>query len=337
MKISVSLLNAENLYLFLQGDLPENYLDLSEDQWQSYSHSIYKNKELKKLKQLSYNFEVMNPDLILLTEVGGLESLENFNKYFLGNKYKCILESGNSDRAIDVGFLLRKSLPLNYDLRSNKDRKIGYLYSHEEDSLRTGYPEFVPSGGSHRFSRDVSELHLYSQDSNEIQSVFLLTHLKSKLDPDGIDPDGKERRRAEFETLLQIYHEVDEAYSGEIPIFVCGDFNGNATRNMTDQEFKKIYEVTDLEDVLELAEKQFDDRATFFNVRPRFQVHKIQLDYVFVSQKFSSLLDLDKVKVFRFKDSMGLDLPVPLTLDQKNVFPSDHNPVLFEYKIGEKG
>jgi hypothetical protein len=336
MRISVSLLNAENLYLFLQGELPVNYLDLNEEEWQSLSHSIYKNKSLKKLKQLALNFEVMNPDLILLTEVGGMESLENFNKYFLQSKYQCILESGNSDRAIDVGFLLRKSIPLRFDLRSNKERKIGYLYSHEEDSLRTGYTEFVPTGESHKFSRDVSELHLFAAESDRAQAVFLLTHLKSKLDPDGIDPDGKERRRAEFETLLQIYNEVDSKYSSQVPIFVCGDFNGNATRNQTDGEFKKLYELTDLEDVLEYAEKSFDERATFYNVRPRLQVHKLQLDYAFLSKKFLSCLNLDSVRVFSFKDLQGLDIPVPLTLDQKNTFPSDHNPVVFEINLPVK-
>ena len=47
-------------------------------------------------------------DLVGLCEVGGLETLENFNRLYLGDRYECFLFEENSTRGIFVGVLLRR-------------------------------------------------------------------------------------------------------------------------------------------------------------------------------------------------------------------------------------
>ncbi|MGE3757660.1 MAG: hypothetical protein AB7H97_07885, partial [Pseudobdellovibrionaceae bacterium] len=108
------LLNAENLFIYLD-QKPLNVELLSEDQWQKLSSSQYDLKSLRKTKGLAKVIQELSPDVVLLCEVGGLESLQNFNHYFLKNEYHCCLVEGNSDRGIDIGYLVKKDLSLKFE------------------------------------------------------------------------------------------------------------------------------------------------------------------------------------------------------------------------------
>jgi hypothetical protein len=104
------LINAENLFLLFDGDAHPDPLKLTEAEWQKLSTSVYENKSLRKSQALARSLLEINADIIMLCEVGGLESLKNFNQLFLGGAYSPCLLEGNSDRNIDVGFMVRKSL-----------------------------------------------------------------------------------------------------------------------------------------------------------------------------------------------------------------------------------
>ncbi len=324
------LLNAENLFVLVDDPAKVDISNLQEQQWQRLSTSVYDNKPLHKCKDIARALLEINADIIMFCEVGGIESLNNFNKLFMNDVYSPCLIEGNSDRSIDVGFFVRKGLPFYFDLFSNKNRLINYLYPHERQSAKTGYP--IKGGKittSHRFSRDVAELRFFTTDKEKPFLITLLTHLKSRLDREGIDPNGFERRQAELKTLLEIYKELEVAFP-DVPILVAGDFNGNATKVNTDTEFQVLYKDTPLLDVLEVGNIPQDQRATFYHVRSGARTDGRQIDFAFLTPLVSQLLKPGSAKVYRYKDEFGMEQGIPLSLDIKSSLPSDHYPIVFE-------
>ncbi|WP_291516049.1 hypothetical protein [Bdellovibrio sp. ArHS] len=305
-------------------------LELSETQWQRLSSSVYENKSLKKTGDIAKALKEINADIVMLCEVGGFESLKNFNHLFMDDAYSPCLIEGNSERNIDVGFLIRKNSPFYFDLQSNKNRPINYLYPHERQSLQSGYP--VKGGKvttSHRFSRDVAELRLFKTDKEKPFFIILLSHLKSRLDPERIDPNGFERRQAELRTLLEIYRELETVHP-DVPILMAGDFNGNASLINTDEEFKDIYSQTPLKDVFEVMNLAQEARATFYQVRNGQRVEGRQIDFAFLSPTLQKLIKAGSAHVHKYKDEFGMERDIPRTMDAKSHFPSDHNPIVFE-------
>lgn len=311
------LLNAENLFLlFDQKPTVQDINTLDENQWQKLSTSMYDNKPLHKLKELKKLIQEQAPDIIMLCEVGGAESLNNFNEYFLDQNYSAALIEGNSDRHIDVGFLVSKKLSFYFDLQSNKNWPIQFNYD--------------PQGPSLKFSRDVAELRLFSSDRDQPFLILLLTHLKSHLDPVRVDPQGQRRRTAELKALIEIQKKLQQSYP-KTSFVMAGDFNGNASRKMTDPEFLDLYTQTQMDDVFELSNIAPEQRWTFYQVRAGGgRQDGKQLDYVFLSPDLQPLLKTSTCRVLKYKDEYGFEMDWPLTLEAKLQLPSDHYPVFFE-------
>lgn len=320
--LKIALLNAENLFLLFDHPPTHDLLALEEGPWQKLSSSIFPNKPLHKCFALARLFREINPDIILLCEVGGSESLRNFNALFMGGSYSEALIEGNSDRHIDVGFLVRKNLPFYFDIVSNKNRNINFLYPHERKSMGSTL--------SHKFSRDAVELKLFKKETQNPFLLILLTHLKSRLDQEGKDPGGFGRRQAELNSLLGLYQELSQKYP-RTPMLVGGDFNGQASRTTTDEEFRNIYANTDLEDVLELAQVPAEDRSTYYQFRNNGnRVDGRQIDFCFLSDKLKPFLKPHSASVIRFKNNLGIEIERPQSLDEKLALPSDHYPLVFE-------
>jgi len=326
LNLKFCLLNAENLFLLFDQPLPKTYLKLEENQWQKLSTSVYDNKPLFKTIHLASTIKDADCAIVMLCEVGGLESLKNFNILFLENQYSPILIEGNSDRNIDVGFLIKKTSLFYYDLLTHKNRDLNFLYPHEKLSKNQNYPVKILS---HKLSRDCAELRLFKNDVNKPFMIILLTHLKSPLDPERIDPSGIERRSAELKTCLEIYAELHNQFPS-CPVVFAGDFNGQASPHNTDNEFKPIYEQSDLKDVFELAQIALDSRATFYQVKSGLRSDGRQIDYCFLSSTAQILLDQKSVSVLNYKDEFGSALKKPETLEQKLALPSDHYPIVFK-------
>lgn len=324
VSLKFCLLNAENLFLLFDQNAGTG-VPQDEAEWQRRSTSVYENKSLRQTRELARTVLEINPDVLMLCEVGGFESLKNFNELFLGNGYSPILLEGNSERNIDIGFLIRKNAPFYFDLLSNKNRPINYLYPHERESL-TGPVTRVQS---HKFSRDVVELKFFQRDREKPFLITLLAHLKSRLDRDRIDPGGFERRQAELKTLVEIYEELEAKYP-TVPKMVCGDFNGNAGSLQTDEEFRPLYERTELKDVLELGSVSTENRWTFYQVRNGGRAEGRQIDFCFLSPLLAPFLKKDSARVFKYKDERGFEIDIPQTLDAKLLLPSDHYPLVFE-------
>lgn len=323
--LKLGLFNAENLFLLFDQPLPPHYQKLAEPQWQKLSNSVYENKPLNKCLEIAQLIKESDPDIMMLCEVGGIESLKNFNELFLDANYSVALIEGNSDRHIDVGFLIKKNTDYYFDLISNKNRPLNFLYPHESTSVKTGYPI---KGTTQFFSRDCAELRLFKTHRDQPFLIILLTHLKSRLDPERIDPGGVERRTAELRTALDLFKEVQGEHP-TVPVIFAGDMNGFAGTPETDAEFVSIYTETDLQDVLELASVTLEKRSTFFQIKSGSRVDGKQIDYCFLPQSLKPHLRSESAYVYRYKDEFGFSLDTPRTLEHKNRLPSDHYPIFF--------
>lgn len=321
--------NVENLFLYLDHHRGEDLAKLTESGWQALTSSTTANKPIKQIRRLAAAIRDINPDIMIFCEVGGRESLANFNRYFLKDLYQSHLLEGNSDRGIDLGYLVRKTLPFKYDLISHRHRPIDFLYPHELLTKETGY-DHLRAGRikSHRFSRDVLELRVFEGDEVTPVMIILQVHLKSQLDPLRIDPQGRDRRRAEAEKLVKIQQEISQEFNGKVPVLLAGDFNGGAWRQQTDVEFESIYRETDLEDCLQLAGVPEDERFTHMQISSRRVAQSKQLDYIFVPKSLASRVNKNETWVYRYKDELGMTLIIPRNIHEKRELPSDHYPVV---------
>jgi len=114
--LRIMLWNVENLFIYLDKYNNEDLSTLSEIKWQKMSNASTPNKYLNKIFGLKKSIDEIDPDVLMLNEVGGIESIENFNSLFLDSKYKAYLLEGNSDRGIDVGYLVKKDLDFDVSI-----------------------------------------------------------------------------------------------------------------------------------------------------------------------------------------------------------------------------
>jgi len=284
--------------------------DLTEIKWQLMSSSLLSNKSKEKCQILAGAIKEADADIVMMTEVGGPESMTNFAKYVLNDEYFAISLPSNSDRGIDLGYLIKKSLPYEFDAVTHIDYKL---------------PE-----PARRFSRDV--LRLDVKQNGEMKMVLLLVHIKSKLDMRRTDFEGRTRRVLEVKGLIEIYKDLEHSYP-EIPILVGGDFNGIAAERDTEEEFKPIYEATDLKDIAHLAGIPDEDRFSYIYFNRGGNRFVQQIDYLFISEKFATRLDKGECYFPRYKNLTGAPLPIPKRMEQKNILPSDHYPFIATLRV----
>jgi endonuclease/exonuclease/phosphatase family metal-dependent hydrolase len=116
--------------------------------------SIYNfNKSRSKIAEIARTILEYDFDLVGLCEVGGLETLENFNRLFLDDRYDCVLHEENSVRGIYVGALLKRDRFPNAAAAS-----VGGAFSRNLLRLDLG-----PEGGD----LEVFVLHLKSQRGDD--------------------------------------------------------------------------------------------------------------------------------------------------------------------------
>jgi len=106
----IASFNAENFYLLLDGEYSREELDaLDESSYLAMNSSIYNpNKDREKIAEIAKIILENDFDLIGMCEVGGLQTLDAFNRIYLENRYVCYLFEENSTRGIFVGALLKK-------------------------------------------------------------------------------------------------------------------------------------------------------------------------------------------------------------------------------------
>jgi hypothetical protein len=305
--LKVMVLNAQDLFLFMDkhdhGTSPVT--ELSEVKWQLMSSSLLSNKSKEKCLILGKTIEEAEADVVMVTEVGGAESLANFSKFVLNDQYFSLSLPSNSDRGIDLGFLVKKDLAYELDLRSH-----------------VNFPLPAPA---YKFSRDVLRLDL--KQEGKIKLILLLVHIKSKLDLRRADFEGRTRRVLEVKGLVDIYNSLRKHHP-DIPILVGGDMNGHAGERDTEEEFRPIYELSDLKDVAYLAKIPDEERFSYVYFTRGGNRYVQQIDYLFLAEKFASKIVPSECYFPRYKNLLGAPYPIPTRIEQKNILPSDHYPFL---------
>jgi endonuclease/exonuclease/phosphatase family metal-dependent hydrolase len=306
--LKVMVLNAQDLFLFMDKHDQTSLEDLTEIKWQLMSSSLFNNKSKEKCQILAQTIQESQADVVMMTEVGGHESLHNFARFVLNDEYQSFSLPSNSDRGIDLGYLVKKSLPYELEIESYID-----------------YPLPEPA---RRFSRDV--LRLNFKLDGKIQLIFLLVHIKSKLDLRRTDFEGRSRRVLEVEGLIKIYQELEKL---NVPILIGGDFNGHAGEENTEEEFKSIYLKTDLKDIAYLAGIPPEERFSYVYFNRGGNRFVQQIDYLFISNRYKHLIEAPECYFPRYKNLRGSPIPVPQRMEQKNILPSDHYPFVASLKL----
>lgn len=302
----IMVLNAQDLFIFIDKYRGTTPLELNEQQWQLSSSSLINNKAKDKCELLALAIKEADADIVMLTEVGGIESLQNLSSIFLNDKYHALSLPSNSDRGIDLGFLAKKQDGLTFE-----------LFTHVKYKLAPPY---------YRFSRDVLGLKLF--ENGILKSIFLNVHIKSKLDMAKIDFQGRGRRTSEINGLIEIYKKLSLQ---NVPVFVGGDFNGHAGADACEEEFAAIHE-TDLIDISAYAQIPAHERFSYIYFNKGGQRFEQVIDYLFVSSKYQELIKKEECYFPRYKNKEGSLIPIPTRYEHKNFLPSDHYPFLVTLK-----
>lgn len=307
MDLNIILLNCQDLYIFMDKYKDEDLETITPPKWQLLSTSFYPNKDIFKVKALAHLFLEYEPDILMLTEVGGKESLENFNTYFLENKYEVLLEASNSDRGIDLGYLVHKSLKLKPE-----------LISHTKAKLENGK----------RFARGVFELRLYHK--NKLVFINFLCHLKSKLDMKKQDFEGRDQRVSEVKYLKKLYRKRMNEFA-QVPITISGDLNAIIYKEETEPELQTLLNNTGLLDLFEHLARPLSDRITYCYFDRKHDRYDMQLDYILIPKKYAKNIDQKSSQVLSFDPNTSIEYPK--SLQEKLALPSDHFPVQCKIKI----
>lgn len=276
-------------------------------------------KDFPLTQLLAKSIKEMAPDVLGLMEVGGEESLEAFNEIYLDNRYNPSLITGNSDRNIHLGYLINKNLPYRFEHYTHRNRPLYSKASNKEDYL----------------SRDIAELRLFDIDDDKKGRpllIVLTVHLKSKRS-DGQDFGGQKKRAAEFKLLIETYIHLEKRYKSEVPIIIMGDFNAVVHPKYGETGFQKIFDDTDLTDILEILKYPSDERATQTSFSRKGEVIAQQFDYLFLSKKWHHLVNQSTSGLYLFRDSNAQVIRRPQSSSERAQLPSDHYPLICDLEM----
>jgi endonuclease/exonuclease/phosphatase family metal-dependent hydrolase len=244
--LRIAAFNAENFYLLLDRAYERAELEALDDEaYAAMNSSIFNpNKERGKIAEIARVVLERDYDLVGLVEIGGMESLANFNRIHLGGRYDCFLHEENSRRGIYAGALVKK----------------GVFERAEAESM--------PGA----FSRNLLRLSLRVAGSgSEAEGAELevfVVHLKSQYGEDR----GIAQRMREVELLASLVRPRR--------CVVMGDFNGILIRGESQFEYDAFLALP-FRDVLEAVGIPVEERRTHYHFGPR--PNFVQLDYIFCS------------------------------------------------------
>ncbi|MBC7396535.1 MAG: endonuclease/exonuclease/phosphatase family protein [Bdellovibrionales bacterium] len=307
--------NVENLFISMDYYDGQDLRSISENEWKTLALAQLqrKQKPLSKLWGVAKAVLDINPDVLMLAEVGGQDSLENFNRYFLNDQYVPYFVAGNSRRSIDLGFLVKKDLPFRVEAVSNKETPI------EVQAYQGKYTA--------KFSRDVAELRLH--DEQGLQFILLLVHLKSKISSDQ-DFRGTDVRTAEAHALAEFYARARGNFP-EVPIILGGDFNAP----LGSSEFDLLNE-SDLADLHELLGTPEDARYSLIFFDYYKTAHAEALDYLLLSPHLHDRVVPERSGTYRYKGFYDIPHDPPKDRNERYLMPSDHYPVYVSVSLNAK-
>jgi endonuclease/exonuclease/phosphatase family metal-dependent hydrolase len=323
-KLKIVTWNVLNLKI-PEVDFPEGsdaYNRTSKNDRTKFSKSTYALRQMKRV------FDDLNADIYVFQEVFSEASLRHVVETYMNDNYDVVVEKGNDNRGMGIGFLIKKSLNVNFEMRSHKNLK--YKNDHGV------YP-----AGTEIFARDVPALFLRQKDgsnsraSDEPDLIVLGAHLKSKRPTNG-DFESTNFREVEAQTAAQIATELNETYQN-VPLILAGDFN---TKIMEASETKSLREA--LKESLSLMGDKLskDDKVTH-----TFHPFKGQSDYKQVDAHLLNDAMVSKLidsQVYHYKDQSGNEIQYkgkwetkiyPIYFSQRKKNPSDHMPIVSTFDM----
>jgi endonuclease/exonuclease/phosphatase family metal-dependent hydrolase len=312
--------NVENLFISMEyyngRDLTEDSdSPLKEAEWRSFALAQFRarQKPIAKTWGVARAILDIDPDIVLLIEVGGQDSLENFNRYFLGERFTPYFIEGNSRRGIDLAFLVKKEFTWRVEAHSNREIPI------DVRTLQGGVPA--------RLSRDIAELRLF--DGSGLALILLLTHLKSMIST-AQDYRGKNVRTAEAFALAEKYRKLRATYP-EVPVVLGGDFN--STLDSLELEPLRHTDLINFHDVLG-STPEARNSLVYFDYAGRAQ--PVVLDYILISPELVSRIVASKSLTYRYKGFYGISEELPTTVRERYQMPSDHYPLVLTLRMNHQ-
>jgi len=269
-------------------------------------------KSLAGREALAKVMNDLDADIVAVEEISNRELLGSFSEKLLGNRYAPILIQGNSNRGINIGFLVKRDLPLKFEVHSFKERKSLYGY------------EMVAA-----FERDFPVIVVKRLDNDKPLFIMSGVHLKSKRTVMEGDKNASMRREIEVLEALDVLELVKRRYGKDLPVIVAGDFNNNLPISSEHRHFG----LAGFKDALDVTSKPLaGDRYTHIY----YGSHKTKYE-----QLDGILYDFPNVEegavitsgVYRYKDENGAELPVPKTYQERELNPSDHYPVYADFNF----
>lgn len=266
----------------------------------------------KKMLEISKIILDQRPDVIVLQEVSGKDSISEFNMMLLQDRYRIEYIEGHRDTAHHITFLVKKSLSIRYQVRSHINEKWVDPVSNKEGYL---------------FARDYPALIIWPAERFDRPALIVFgNHGKSMIDRPG-DPDSVLMRTAQIFRMQKIADDMRKEFGRHVPMVIAGDFNADLTNSTVIHPLRKVFE-----DAFNLSPipKEFDDRVThtYHAYRGNPAALAAPLDAFFVNK---SLRDyIRSVRVYRYRDKEGNTLPLPRSAEERLQQPSDHFPVILD-------
>jgi endonuclease/exonuclease/phosphatase family metal-dependent hydrolase len=257
----------------------------------------------------------ISPDILFLQEVEGEDSLVNFAKKELEDKWRPLLIKGNDGRGIHIGVLIKNSVPLHFDYESHRD----------EPASLEAHPDL-----KRVFSRDFPVLIARAPSGGDPLFILAGVHGKSKRSENNADPESRQIRTAQAEKMVEVIKDYQTKYP-KTPIMVMGDFNAEVH---TEPEYSALREF-ELKDVFDLGPNPIptgDPRRVTHTFHPKEgSRHASQLDSILLVPPFQNLVL--GAHIYRYKNPDGSEKPLPKTYAEREKNPSDHYPVWAEIDL----
>ena len=274
--------------------------------------------EAEKIAAKARAIREINPDILIAQEIeGGVETLQRFADQELEGAYKAYLAQGNDSRGINIGFLVKKDLPLTVEMESHRN-------------LRWVDPTRADKTPVRLYSRDVPALILRASEQPNADRPLLVVlgnHSKSMRDRPG-DPRSMILRKAQAKKTAELALNYSKRFGDDVRIVIGGDFNTHVeSREMSVLTHRGLSEAFKASKTPVAPA----DRVTH-TFHPRDGPRELtQLDAFFVSPSLSK--NISRTWVYRYKNAKGKPLPLPRSYDERELNPSDHFPLVMELEF----
>lgn len=272
-----------------------------------FSKNVSKNEPMPKSKEQTDGIARLinreDPDVLILLEVENIEALKQYAEKYHPGKYHELLIEGNDERGIDIAFLVKKDLPFDIEMRSEK-----YLYDNQRDE--------------YAFSRDLPVLLFRETEKPTSKPLFAVvgTHFKSQRDSQG-DPNSTAKRTSQVEASQILFDQLQSEF-GKIPVMIGGDFNNHVP---TSPEFEPLKRAGYRDSISLMPNYKGPNYSHYYFSKSGAEFS--QLDSVMVSPEIVSNQLMKSAAILEHIDEKGRTIPAPRNYNERESgHPSDHLP-----------